>query len=182
MRSVFIIGLALEWGLLYAGDVKRTRPAAVVIRPLAGGGGGAALGPISAAPGTISFTATDPDLLTVAGSSASTISWSIVSGGSNSQTWTLQVQAASTTFTGCSTVPVSAVRVTCSSVVVSGGGGSGACSAPFNLSTSLQQVAGGAEANNTTVTISFTLADSWRYIATTSQTCTQTLTYTVTAP
>jgi hypothetical protein len=54
------------------------------------------------------------------------------------------------------------------------------------LSTASQQVATGKESASASapysVSMNFTLADSWAYIAKTSPACTQTLTYTVTAP
>jgi hypothetical protein len=137
---------------------------------------------ITATPSTISFTATNPDLGSVAGSSASTVSWK-TTGGSSSSTWNLKVQAAATSFTNCATVPMSAVTVSCSSVT---GGSSGACATSFALSTTAVQVASGKEstASNATysVNLNFTLADSWQYIAKQSPSCTLTLTYTVTAP
>jgi hypothetical protein len=144
------------------------------------GGGSTTMSTVSATPGTISFTATDPDLGAVSGSSAATISWT-TSSGSPSQTWTLTVQAASSSFASCSTVPASAVTATCTSVVE---GKSGNCGSAVTLSTVPQQVASGKEdnASNTpyTVTISFTLADSWSFIANPS--CSLSLTYTVVAP
>lgn len=138
------------------------------------------LGTVTASPGTISFTGTDPDLGNVAGSAASTVSWT-TSGGLITNTWNLQVQASATSFTSCATVPTSAVTVTCGSVT---GGASGACKPAITLSTTGQQVATGLESvipiAPYSVTLNFSLADSWHYIANTS--CTLTLTYTVTAP
>lgn len=140
----------------------------------------ATVGTLTASPATISFTATDPDLGSVAGSAASTASWT-TSSGSTTSAWNLQIQAAAASFTGCATVPMSAVTVTCGSVT---GGTSGACKPAITLSTTAQQVATGNESASTnapySVTLSFSLADSWKYIAKSS--CTLTLTYTVTAP
>ena len=158
----------------------------VVARAVNGGGLQAgpatSLTPVSAAPGTISFTATDPDLGSVAGSSASTVSWT-TTGGSAATTWNLKVHAATASFTNCATVPTSAITVTCTSVT---GGTAGACKPAITLSTASQQVATGKESASASapysVSMNFTLADSWAYIAKTSPACTQTLTYTVTAP
>jgi len=148
------------------------------IRPLAH----TSLGAISASPSTISFTATDPSLGSVPGSSAATVNWTTSSGASN-RTWTLQVQAAATSFTNCATVPTSAVTVTCGSVT---GGTAGACGPAVTLSTTGQQVASGAEVSGAndpySVTLSFSLTDSWSYIAEQSPSCTLTITYTVDAP
>jgi hypothetical protein len=142
----------------------------------------ASLGTVSATPSTISFSAGDPDLGSVSGSSASTVSWT-TSSGSSSSSWTLKVQASATSFTNCSTVPVSAVTATCSSV---SGGSSGACKSAITLSTTSQEVATGKESTSSnapySVSLSFTLANSWSYIAQQSPSCTLTLTYTVSAP
>jgi hypothetical protein len=93
----------------------------------------------------------------------------------------LKVLAAATSFTNCATVPRSAVRVTCTGVA---GGTAGACGGAITLSGAGQQVASGKEATGAgkaySVTLSFSLTDSWSYIAGSS--CTLSLTYTVTAP
>lgn len=136
---------------------------------------------LSAAPATVTFYATNPNSGAVAGSSQATISWQVVS-GSHLQGWSLSVQAASASFMNCSQIPASAVQVSCSAAPVSGGNGSGTCGGPAPLSTTLQQVAGGAEGDNTntyTVYLTFTLAESWRYVANSS--CTLSLTYSVNA-
>ena len=140
------------------------------------------LSAVTASPATISFTATDPDLGPFTGSSSATVSWT-TSGGAAASTWTLKVQAAAATFASCATVPTSAVTAMCTGVA---GGTGGACTggSGFALSTAGQQVASGKEATGAgksySVTINFTLADSWSYIAKSS--CTLSLTYTVTAP
>jgi hypothetical protein len=140
------------------------------------------LSAISANPGTISFTATDPDLGSVTGNSAATISWT-TTGGSAASTWTLKVHSAAGSFTNCATVPRSSITVTCSGVT---GGSAGACGGAVTLSGASQQVASGKEStsNNApySVTLNLTLADSWSYIAKQAPACTLTLTYTVTAP
>jgi hypothetical protein len=139
------------------------------------------VGTLIATPGTISFQATNPNLGTVSGSSSGTVSFFVL-GGSHTQGWSVSVQAGSTTFVGCPTIPTSAVRVSCSGANVSGGAGTGSCNGSFPLSTVSQQVAGGAEGDGTnsySVTINFTLAESWRYVANPS--CSFTLTYTVNA-
>ena len=140
------------------------------------------LGSVSATPGTISFQATNPDLATVSGSSPASLTWIVLS-GSHLQNWTLSVQAGSSAFVGGPTIPISAVRVNCSTATVSGGAGTGACSGSFPLSTIAQQIAGGAEGDGTnsySVSLNFTLAESWRYVA--NSACTITLTYSVNAP
>jgi hypothetical protein len=140
------------------------------------------LGTVSATPATVSFQAVNPDSGQVSGSLPGSLSWMVLS-GSHLQNWTLSVQAGSSTFVGCPTIPISAVHVNCSSASVSGGSGTGACSGSFPLSAASQQVAAGAEGDGTksySVSINFTLAESWRYVANSG--CTITLTYSVNAP
>jgi hypothetical protein len=136
---------------------------------------------LTATPGTVTFAATDPDLGSVSGTS-STVTWTAL-GGLPVQTWTLSVQAPASAFSGCATVPVSAVTVSCSSASATGIGGTATCGGPFTLSTSSHQVASGAEgtASGTyTVKIAFSLADSWKYVA--ASACTLILTYTAVTP
>lgn len=139
----------------------------------------------TATPATITFSATNPATApVVAGSSTATVAWSVFSGGNN---WNLNVQASAPTFTNCPTVPISAVKVSCATATIGSimGAGSATCAAPFQLSTAPLQVAGGAEGTfsyNYSVTLNFTLADSWKYIAETSPQCTLSLTYTANVP
>lgn len=136
---------------------------------------------MTATPATITFSATDPDSPSDPGSSIATVTWR---SNNNGRTWNLTVRTASTAFTNCSTVPISAVTVSCATATV-GGGGTGACHAPFPLTTAAQVVANGNEAGagtqTYTVTINFTLTDSWKYIAKLSPQCSISLTYTATA-
>jgi hypothetical protein len=142
---------------------------------------------ITAAPSPITFSATDPDLGPFAGTSASTVIFKLT-GGATAKTWTLSVTTGASTFTGCTTIPASAVKATCTSAVVtrtSGIIGTGACSAAGNLSTSALTLASGQEGSGGdtyTITINFLLTDSWSYIAKTSPTCPLTLTYSLNAP
>jgi hypothetical protein len=143
---------------------------------------------LKASPGTISFSATDPDLGAVTGSSASTVTFTL-KGGANARTWSVGIQAGSSTFTGCTTLPASAVTATCSSVTITHNSGAtptaGTCSAAFALSsTSSTTVASGEEGGGNTfsILINFTLSDSWQNIAATSPTCPLTLTYSLNAP
>lgn len=131
-------------------------------------------------PGTISFLASNPNGGPVSGSSAATVNWSVVDGAAL-QTWNISVQATASVFSGCTTVPVSAVTVSCASASV-GGGGTGTCGGSFTLSTVAQHVAGGAQGVGTqpyNVQLNYTLAESWRYVANPS--CSLTLIYTVNA-
>lgn len=137
------------------------------------------VGSFSATPGTVSFQANNPDAGTL--SSTGSAGWMVLS-GSHLQNWTLSVQAGSTSFAGCSAIPVSAVRVNCNAASVSGGAGTGTCNGSFPLSTTAQQIASGAEGDGTntySVSINFTLAESWSYVANPS--CSISLTYTVNA-
>jgi hypothetical protein len=101
--------------------------------------------------------------------------------------WTLRVGASSSSFSGCATVPESAVSVKCTSASVNGGGQASAGCNVANFTTLPNTlpglpVASGNEGNaglhNYTVVLSYQLADSWRYIA---NTCPLTVTYTLDA-
>ena len=141
------------------------------------------LAALSATPGAISFQATNPSFGLVSGSSPGSITWTSVNLLARPN-WTLSLQAGSTSFVGCPTIPVSAIQVSCGTTSVSGvGTGTGACGGSFPLSTTVQQIAGGAQgigANSYSVSLNFTLAESWRYVA--SSACTVTITYFVDAP
>ena len=166
----------------------RPRPAVPIMRPadrvIFSGPLGPSVSGLSAMPGTISFTAGSPGG-GVAGSSNATVTWTLTSGISG-HTWTLKVGTASATFTGCATVPESAVSFSCVSASHTGAG-TASCQAggPWTLRSGLpgQQVASGNDGGSTThsytVVVSYTFADSWRYIA---NTCPLNLTYTVDAP
>lgn len=138
---------------------------------------------ITVSPATVTFTATNPGTVpVVAANATTTVTWQILSGGKN---WTLRVKAGSPSFANCPTIPISAVTVSCASAKVASVGGSGSCAGPFRLGTGQSQVAAGAEgmlAFNYTVTINFTLADSWKYIAETNPACSLALTYTADVP
>lgn len=163
------------------------RPAAVPVRrfyPMGVVPNAGANFTLTVSPATISFSATNPGTVpVVSGSSTVKATWTAQgSGGTN--TWTLTVRAAASTFTNCATVPVSAVTVSCSAASISGGGTAG-CGGSFPLSTTAQTVASGTDSNvnrNYSVTLNFTLADSWSYIAETSPACTLSLTYTANVP
>ncbi len=186
MRSKFtivVVILLLVAALVY-GDTKRKNSKVSNTPPPAFA---STITTISVVPANINFNATDPDFPSVSGSSAATGTFSMT-GGAPSRNWTFSVQAGASNFTGCTTVPASAVTVTCSSATNSNSGGSAGtavCSAPFSLSTTAQQVAGGREGSSSdsyTITINYTLTDSWKFIAATAPTCPITLTYTADAP
>ena len=142
---------------------------------------------LNVSPATITFTTTSNPGTNpvVAGSSAATATWTTLSHRANNN-WTLTVNAAAVSFTNCPWVPVSAVTVTCSSAGVSESGATAVCSGAFPLSTTAQQVAGGSMDNrfsyNYTVTINFTLADSWKYIAEQNPACSLSLNYLANVP
>ena len=143
----------------------------------------------NASPASISFAANNPGN-NIAGSSVATVTW--VRAGKPGGTWTLNVRANSATFTGCTTVPSSAVSVMCSSAThsLTSQNGSAACSAGSFITLPSTapgvQLAGGAIAstgnagNQTdtfTVTLNYRLADSWRFLP---NMCPLSLTYTLT--
>jgi hypothetical protein len=144
----------------------------------------ATAGSLTATPSTISFAANNPGS-TVAGNSSATLQWPITGGFLG--TWTLSVYANSTTFTGCTTVPASAVSVQCSSATANSGFFSSAScnsSSFVTLPTTAPglEVANGSEGfgnSSYTVVLNYELTDSWEYIA---NTCPLTITYTVNAP
>jgi hypothetical protein len=148
-------------------------PAAAKLKPLA------TVSNMNVSPSTITFVATDPDLGVTP--QAVTVTWTATGG---IVPWTLKGMASSATFTGCPTVPVSAVKVTCTSASAPFLG-SANCSGATQLSTTAAQIAGGNEAlfgGNYTVTLTLTLADSWKYIAKQIPQCTLNLTYTANLP
>jgi len=143
------------------------------------------LSTMSAAPATIQFTANNPGSA-VAGNSSATVGWT-TQGGTSGNTWTLSIYANSASFVGCTTVPASAVSVSCSSASVTGGKATASCQSggPFTLPSTApgQQVASGDEGNSGnhsyTIGLSYQFTDSWEFIA---NTCPLTVTYTVNAP
>ena len=138
---------------------------------------------LSVTPATISFQATDPDSPADPGSSAAVVKWT--SNSTVLRQWSLSVQPSATSFQGCPTVPVSAVTVTCTQATNATLFGNGACSAPAALTTSPQTVASGNEGLGSgayEVDLTFTLTDSWKYIANSSPQCTLTVTYTSNLP
>jgi hypothetical protein len=133
---------------------------------------------IAATPATVTFTATNPDSApTDSGSATVTLTWK-TAGGATTRTWNVKASAPAA-FTSCATVPSSAVTATCTSVT---GGTGSTCSAAGALSTAGVQIASGDEATGNasyTVKLTYTLADSWEYIA--SSSCSLTVTYLLTA-
>ena len=143
------------------------------------------LSAMSATPATIQFTANNPGSA-VAGASNATVAWT-QNGGTGGNTWTLSVYANSTTFTGCTTVPASAIGVSCTSATGTGNKITASCvsGGPFTLPTTApgQQLAsgdeGGSGSKTFTIVLNYQLTDSWEFIA---NTCPLTVTYTVNAP
>ena len=176
MWTACIVAALLGAGPAGSGAVKGRTTAALAsarLRPLA------TVSNMTVTPSTITFVASDPDLGVA--SRAVTVAWT-ATGGVNP--WTLKGMASSTTFTGCATVPVSAVTMTCTSATAPLLG-SATCSGASQLSTTAVQIAGGNEAllgGNYTVNLTLTLADSWKYIAKQIPPCTLTLTYTANLP
>ena len=132
---------------------------------------------VTVTPGSVSFSATDPDLGVVTASPPTTVSWR--NNGNRQRTWSLRVASLSSGFGSCPNLPVSAVTVQCTGVTA-GGNATGACGPAITLSTTPQTVASGRESNQTvtyTVTLNLSLTESWRYIAHTSPSCSLSLTY-----
>jgi hypothetical protein len=159
-----------------------TSPSASQIAP---GYGFTQVSDLRAMPRTISFTANNPGS-TIPGGSTATLTWEI-DRGMNGRTWTLMVGSGSPSFSGCTTVPVSAISLKCVSASVDGGGqGSAGCNmsnfTPLPNTLPGLPVASGNEGNasghNFTVVLSYQLIDSWRYIA---NSCPLNVSYTVIA-
>jgi hypothetical protein len=152
---------------------QRPAPVATTPRPRA-----TSITNAAATPATVTFTATNPDTTpSVTGSAAVAVTWQTP--GNFLGSWNLQVSAPST-FGSCSTVPASAVTVTCGSV---SGGFNGSCGTATTLSATPTQIANGIEGFFTTtsytVSLTFTLQDSWKYIA--SSSCSLSVSYLITA-
>ncbi|HVN04041.1 MAG TPA: hypothetical protein VMT86_06455 [Bryobacteraceae bacterium] len=134
-------------------------------------------------PATITFDASNPDWMpTVTGSAPASISWQNLD--RNPGMWSLSVQADAGAFSNCHNMPVSAVTVSCASAITNAGK-SGACRPPLTLSASPQVVASGkqgAATFNYSVSLTFALADDWKYIAQTNPPCALSLTYIATVP
>ena len=169
---------------LSEGQKAPRQPTPAIVRPLA-----TSIHSFAVSPGTVSFAASDPDLGTFAGSPATSVTWNLT-GGNASTTWTLRVASSGSWFgggsAGCGTVPAGAVTVTCASATTSGGVSSTAsCSAAGGLSTTYRTIASGQEGSGKpsfTVTLSFTLLDSWSYVANVSPPCTLNVSYSLNAP
>ena len=146
------------------------------------------IGTVIATPGTVTFNANNPGSQ-IAGSPSATITWQLT-GTSNNSVWTLKVAANAANFPGCTSVPASAVTVSCTAATCSGCGGQGSagCAAggPWTLPSTApgQTVATGKEGNGSpifTVTLGYDFLDSWTYPA--SPACSPlAVTYTVNAP
>jgi len=135
---------------------------------------------VYATPSPITFAATDPDTPTVAGSATTTVSWTSGATPANDP-WKLEVYSVASSFSNCSTVPVSAVTITCTAGFNPGPGGF-ACGAPATLSTSKTIVASGTlpyagSGTSFWMTFTYTLTDKWKYIAQMSPSCTLDVTY-----
>ena len=183
--GVFLFAVGLTWAQKPAASVRQPIPALPSASQNTLATGFSAVSQLRATPSTIPFMANNPGS-TIPGGSVATISWNITQ-GRNGQTWTLMVGASSSSFSGCTTVPESAVSFKCVSASVNGGGQS---SAGCNMTsyTTLPNTLpglpvasgneGNASAHNYTVVLSYQLTDSWRYIA---NTCPLTVSYTLNA-
>ena len=183
--GMFIFGVGLAWAQKPMVSPRQPTPVFPSASAPAPNTGFSTVSLLRATPSTIPFTANNPGS-SIAGGTVATVAWNI-SHGKNRNTWTLRVGTTTSSFSGCPTVPESAVRVKCTSASADGGG---QVSAGCNVTsfTTLPStlpglpVASGDEGNasshNYNVVLSYQLADSWRYIA---NICPLTVTYTVNA-
>jgi hypothetical protein len=141
----------------------------------------------TAASGTVAITASNPDLTPF--SNTSSVSWFVLAQITGTgYSWALRVQPAASTFTSCPNIPISAVKMTCTSVTDTAliGGSTKSCGSSFNLSSAGQTlVASGTDPIigllfTRTVNYQLSFTDSWQYAATTSP-CTITLNFSLTA-
>jgi hypothetical protein len=133
-------------------------------------------------PAAVQFRSDDPD--SPPAPVPITLNWRARKGDVTAQ-WTLTVRAGSSGFGECSAVPVSAVRVACSSVNNFGSDGIAACGAPFSLSGAPQQLASGNDRPGTkqyAITFLLSFIDSWRYRGALASPCSLDLVYTLDYP
>lgn len=132
-------------------------------------------------PASVSFAAVDP-----AASPApvtATIQWRMTR-TNPSRVWSMAVQSASSTVANCPRVPLSAFKVTCTSVTNPSNGTGGCSGSGATLTTSPQIIANGTEGNGTnttTMTVQVAFTDSWRYPGALAPGCSLNLTYTLNA-
>ena len=163
----------------HAAVCKSTRPGAVAAFPkiMVKTFAFAVTGGVTATPSTITFSSPDPDFTPVNGNSTATISWSM-NGLLNS--WSLTVNAASSSFHSCPSVPLSAIQFQCTSATAGLLGNATCATGTRTLSTSPQTIASGTAQGSGlspfSVVVSFTFTDAWNYPANSS--CTLNLTYT----
>ena len=180
MRAIVFLVLLLTGGA--AGAASNPLPVAPVfpLPRIAVGYLATAVSGLMVSPNPTSISATDPDNNPMPNSSSVTVVWT-QTGGSHTGTWNVKV---ATPSSGCATVPISAIKVTCDSITATNtlGGWSGSCSAAAALTITGTQIASGTEGNPTSrniiITMHYTFADSWKYVG---GTCSPVLTYTVTA-
>ncbi|MBZ5583110.1 MAG: hypothetical protein LAQ30_13085 [Acidobacteriia bacterium] len=131
---------------------------------------------LTASPTDIVFRAENPD--SAPAPVSATVNWT--ADGKNKTLWSLSAQSATPNFSLCPTVPLSAVTVTCSSLVIDGV--TYPCSASFPLSAAPQylvqlRAVKGADISYA-VNLLLSWSDSWKYIAQANTPCSVSITYT----
>jgi hypothetical protein len=135
---------------------------------------------LTVSPSALNFTSADPS--TGLASASSTVTWRLRF-ANTARPWQLRVHSLRPDVTNCGKVPLSAFRVSCSSLTV-GKGGNGVCGAPVSLSVYPQIIASGSQGNhnyNSTAVLQVLFLDSWTYPAALSPACSLILTYTLEA-
>jgi hypothetical protein len=159
-----------------ASEVVRPRlvqPRAVTIEPLVG-----IVASLVIAPPTFTLTAGNPE---AGATGVASVSWDLSKGKPNKD-WNLLVRADAASLANCPGVPLSALRVSCTSVQSVGSGNpTGSCSmSGTTLTTTDIMLArgnrGGREATFT-VNVGLAFTDSWKYAA--SNSCSISITYTL---
>lgn len=174
--GVWGVAIALTAACYGAGRRPARPRAATAAQPLS------TIEEFTAAPSAVQFRSEDPDAppapLPI------TLNWRARKGDITAQ-WSVTVRAASSSFTECSGVPLSAVRVACSSVTGFGSDGSAGCSPSFSLSGAPQQLAGGNDRPGTkqySLVLLLSFVDSWRYKGALASPCSLDLVYTLDYP
>lgn len=187
-----VVGLSLFLMASWADAQVRTKPArgvppspaTVRITPSVPGGGSSVF---TVSPSTITFTSPSAGTANLMGTATLSID---IASKSKASPWSFTVRSTLATLGGpgaCSTIPVSAIQVSCSAPVANGNvgafDGTISCPAPVNLSTTPQTITSGIQsskggpADSYQVTLTFTFFDDWRYAATLGTPCTLNLTY-----
>jgi hypothetical protein len=160
----------------FGADRRAERPRAAAIRPLS------TISSFAVVPAALQIRSDDPDASPAP--VVTTVTWQAQKGAKDA-IWKLTIRAGAGSFTNCGSVPISAVRVACSTISGGGGGGASTCNAPFALSGAPQQVAGGNDRPGNrryAVTLLLSFSDKWKYTSSLGTACSLDLVYSLDYP